>query len=126
LTLTNPTAKALMAIVTDQNSPQKHVWQTPIVLLTSDGCATMELTCCTGTSKTAAWPWQRRSFLWPQVSLVCCEKTRPSRIPPLGAEVEARLVAATQTAAPGETTHWTSIKWPNSSASASIRWSASR
>jgi hypothetical protein len=37
------------------------------------------------------------------------DKTRPSRIPPLGAEVEARVVAATQTTAPGETTHWTSV-----------------
>lgn len=30
------------------------------------------------------------------------EKTRPARIPPLGTEVEARVVAAIQTAAPGE------------------------
>jgi hypothetical protein len=36
------------------------------------------------------------------------DKTRPPRIPPLETEVEARMVAATQTAAPDETTHWTS------------------
>jgi hypothetical protein len=37
-----------------------------------------------------------------------CDKTRRSRIPPLSAEVQANVVAATQTAPPGETTRWTS------------------
>jgi hypothetical protein len=35
------------------------------------------------------------------------DKTRPSRIPPLEADVAARVVAATQIDPPGETTHWT-------------------
>ena len=35
------------------------------------------------------------------------DKTRPSRIPPLEAEVAPRVVAATQADPPGETTHWT-------------------
>lgn len=35
------------------------------------------------------------------------DKTRASRIPPLGAEVEAGVVAATLTDPPGDTTHWT-------------------
>ena len=35
------------------------------------------------------------------------DKTRPSRIPPLGAEVTAKVVALTQGDPPGETTHWT-------------------
>ena len=35
------------------------------------------------------------------------DKTRPSRIPPLGAEVAERVVALTQADPPGETTHWT-------------------
>ncbi len=35
------------------------------------------------------------------------DKTRPSRIPPLGADVAKRIVALTQTDPPGETTHWT-------------------
>ena len=43
----------LAAIVTDRNSPQKHVWRAQIVLLTANGCATMELTLRTGTSKTS-------------------------------------------------------------------------
>jgi hypothetical protein len=36
------------------------------------------------------------------------DKTRPSRIPPLGAQVAERVVALTQNDPPGETTHWTS------------------
>src|SRR5580700_3943279 len=98
----------LTAIVTGRNSPQKHVWRARIVLLTADGCGTMELTRRTGTSKTSVWRWQER-FLAEGVSGLLRDKTRPSRIPPLGTEVEARVVAATQTAAPGETTHWTSV-----------------
>ena len=35
------------------------------------------------------------------------DKTRPSRIPPLGQEVTARAVALTLAEPPGETTHWT-------------------
>src|SRR6185312_16118907 len=66
----------------------------------------MELTRRTGTSRTSVWRWQER-FLAEGIPGLLRDKTRPSRIPPLGTEVEARVVAATQTAAPGETTHWT-------------------
>jgi transposase len=97
----------LVAIVTNRNSPQKHVWRAQIVLLSADGCGTMELTRRTGTSKTSVWRWQER-FLAEGVPGLLRDKTRPARIPPLGADVEARVVAATQTTAPGETTHWTS------------------
>ena len=99
--------QALSAIVMDRNSPQKHVWRAQIVLLSAEGCGTMELTRRTGTSKTSVWRWQER-FLAEGVPGLLRDKTRPSRIPPLGAEVAARVVAATQTAPPGETTHWTS------------------
>ena len=78
------------------------------MLLTADGCGTMALTRRTGTSKTSVWRWQER-FIAEGVHGLLRDKTRPSRIPPLGPEVEARVVAATQTAAPGETTHWTSV-----------------
>jgi transposase len=100
--------QALTVIVMDRNSPQKHVWRAQIVLLTVDGCGTMELTRRTGTSKTSIWRWQQR-FVAEGVPGLLRDKTRPARIPPLGAEVEARVVAATQTPAPGETTHWTSV-----------------
>ena len=35
------------------------------------------------------------------------DKTRPSRIPPLGSQIAERVVALTQTEPPAETTHWT-------------------
>jgi transposase len=100
--------RRLTAVVADRNSPQKHVWRAQIVLLTADGCGTMELTRRTGTSKTAVWRWQRR-FAAEGVPGLLRDKTRPSRVPPLGAAVAARAVAATQVPAPGETTHWTSV-----------------
>jgi transposase len=106
--LTETDRLALNAIVTDRNSPQKHVWRAHIVLLTADGCGTMELTRRTGTSKTSVWRWQER-FLAEGVPGLLHDKTRRSRVPPLGTEVEARVVAATQTAALDETTHWTSL-----------------
>jgi transposase len=96
----------LEAIVLDRNSPQKHVWRAQIVLLTADGCGTAEIMRQAGVSKTAVWRWQER-FMTDGVAGLLRDKTRPSRIPPLEADVAARVVAATQIDPPGETTHWT-------------------
>jgi transposase len=96
----------LDAIVADRNSPQKHVWRALIVLLTADGCGTAEIMRRSGTSKTAVWRWQER-FMTDGVAGLLRDKTRPSRIAPLANEVEARVVARTQSDPPGETTHWT-------------------
>jgi transposase len=96
----------LVAIVADRNSPQKHVWRAQIVLLTADGCGTAEIMRRTDTSKTAVWRWQER-FMTDGVSGLMRDKTRPSRIPPLGTEVEQHVVARTLKDPPGETTHWT-------------------
>jgi transposase len=96
----------LDAIVADRNSPQKHVWRALIVLLTADGCGTAEIMRRSGTSKTAVWRWQER-FMTDGVAGLLRDKTRPSRIAPLATEVEARVVARTQSDPPGETTHWT-------------------
>src|SRR5271169_175538 len=96
----------LVAIVADRNSPQKHVWRAQIVLLTADGCGTAEIMRRTDTSKTAVWRWQER-FMTDGVAGLLRDKTRPSRIPPLGTEVEQLVVACTLTDPPGETTHWT-------------------
>src|SRR5271154_3298986 len=112
--------QALTSIVTDRNSPQKHVWRAQIVLLTADGCGTMELTPRSGTSKTSVWQWQER-FLAEGVAGLLRDETRRSRIPPLSAEVQASVVAATQTAPSGETPHWTSGAMPNMLPSASVR-----
>jgi transposase len=97
----------LDAVVADRNSPQKHVWRSRIVLLSADGCGTNEIMRLTGKSKTCVWRWQER-FMAAGADGLLRDKTRPSRIPPLDAEVADRVVALTLTDPPGETTHWTS------------------
>src|SRR6201994_4907650 len=96
----------LAAIVADRNSPQKHVWRANIVLLTADGCGTTEIMRRAGVSKTAVWRWQAR-FMTEGVGGLLCDKTRPSRIPPLAAEVEDKVVRRTLGTPDGEITHWT-------------------
>jgi transposase len=94
------------AIVADRNTPQKHVWRAQIVLLTAGGCGTAEIMRDAGVSKTAVWRWQER-FMTDGVAGLLRDKTRPSRIPPLEAQTVVRVVAATQTDPPRETTHCT-------------------
>lgn len=96
----------LLAIVCDRNSPQKHVWRARIVLLTADGRGTVEIMRQAGVAKTAVWRWQER-FMQAGVDGLLRDKTRPSRIPPLGPEIVERVVALTLADPPGETTHWT-------------------
>jgi transposase len=96
----------LEAIVADQNSPQKHVWRARVILLTAAGLGTVEIARSAGKSKKCVWRWQER-FMQERVAGLLRDKTRPSRIPPLGAEVAEEVVALTQTDPPGETTHWT-------------------
>src|SRR5580704_6352247 len=82
----------LAAIVADRNSPQKHVWRAQIVPLTADGCGTAEIMRRTATSKTAVWRWQER-YMTDGVAGLLRDKTRPSRLPSLGAAVEVRVVS---------------------------------
>lgn len=96
----------LAAIVADRNSPQKHVWRANIVLLTAEGCGTTEIMRRAGVSKTAVWRWQAR-FMTEGVNGLLHDKTRPSRIPPLAAEVADNVVRRTLGAPDGEATHWT-------------------
>ena len=103
----SPASRAhLDAIVSDRNSPQKHVWRARIVLLTAAGAGTAETMRSAGVSKTAVWRWQER-FMLEGVEGLLKDKTRPSRIAPLGLEVADRVVAMTLDDPPGETTHWT-------------------
>src|SRR5215470_11617180 len=94
----------LTAIVADRNTPQKHVWRAQIVLLTAEGCGTEEIMRQTGTAKTTVWRWQER-FMTDGVAGLLRDKTRPSRIPPLGMAIEQRVVTHTLNDPPGETTH---------------------
>jgi hypothetical protein len=48
-----------------------------------------------------------RNVLWRTFDGLLRDKTRPSRIKPLGAEAAERVVALTLGDPPGETTHWT-------------------
>ncbi len=92
----------------DRNAAQKHAWRAEIVLLSADGVGTTEIMRRTGTSKTCVWRWQER-FMQDGVDGLLRDKTRPSRIPPLAAEVAEQVVARTLENPPGETTHWTAL-----------------
>jgi len=96
----------LEAVVADRNSPQKHVWRARIVLATAEGLGTVAIMRRTAKSKTAVWRWQKR-FMEEGVEGLLRDKTRPSRVQPLGPEVAERVVALTLAEPPGETTHWT-------------------
>ncbi|MFL5287967.1 MAG: hypothetical protein ACJ8AW_45135 [Rhodopila sp.] len=61
------------------------------MLLTADGCGTMELTRRTGMSKISVWRWQDRCLAEGLPGLLR-GKTCPCRIPSPGAVVEARMV----------------------------------
>ena len=76
------------------------------MLLSADGVGTNAIMRRTGKSKTCVWRWQAR-FMQEGVDGLLHDKTRPSRIPRLGADVAERVVALTLTDPPGETTHWT-------------------
>jgi transposase len=96
----------LQSLVRDRNAAQKHVWRAEIVLLTDDGLGTTEIMRRTGKSKTCVWRWQER-FAEEGYEGLLRDKTRPSRVPPLGADVADRVVALTLTDPPAEATHWT-------------------
>jgi transposase len=96
----------LIALIRDRNAPQKHVWRAEIILLSADGVGTGEIMRQTGKSKTCVWRWQER-FAAEGFEGLLHDKTRPSRIPPLGPEISERVVALTLANPPGETTHWT-------------------
>ena len=96
----------LEKVVRDRSAAQKHVWRAAIIILSADNVGTHEIMRRTGKSKTCVWRWQER-FMEEGVDGLLRDKTRPSRIPPLGSEVAERVVALTLTDPPVEATHWT-------------------
>jgi len=106
IAITPSIRRQLEAITRDRNASQKHAWRAAIVLLSADGVGTNEIMRRTGKSKTCVWRWQER-FMDEGVDGLLHDKTRPSRIPPLGPEVAERVVALTLTDPPVEITHWT-------------------
>ena len=107
ITLKPVDRRRLKALARDRNTPHKHVWRAEIVLLSADGIGTNEIMRRTGKSKTCVWRWQER-FMQAGYDSLLHDKTRPSRIPPLGSNIIERVVALTQTDPPTEATHWTS------------------
>src|SRR5450432_4076837 len=95
----------LEAVVANRNSSQKHAWRAKIVLLTADGRGTAEIMQATGKAKTVIWRWQER-FRDEGTAGLWRDKTRPSRIPPLSAEVAKRVVALTLAGPPPAASHW--------------------
>src|SRR6185369_13403828 len=83
ITLKRRDRSRLEAIVGDRNAPQKQVWRAAIVLLSADGLGS--------------------------VDSLLRDKTRPSRVKPLGQEVIDKVVALTATEPPHEATHWTGL-----------------
>ena len=86
----------LEGVVRERNGAQRHVWRAAIILLSVDGVGTHEIMRQTRKSKTCVWRWQVR-FMEEGVDGLLRDRTRPSRIPPLGPEVAERVGA----------THWT-------------------
>jgi transposase len=76
------------------------------VLLSAGRLGTVEVMRRTGKSKTCVWRWQER-FAEEGVEGLLRDKTRPSRMAPLGQEIIDRVVALTATEPPHEATHWT-------------------
>ena len=96
----------LAAIVSDRNSPQKHVWRAQIVLLSAERLGTALIVRRTGKAKPSVRRWQRR-YLEAGIEGLLHDKTRPSRIPRLASDLVERVVGRTLQPPPGETTHWT-------------------
>src|ERR1700737_5146429 len=96
----------LEAVVSNRNSPQKHVRRAKIVLLTAEGGGTAEIMQATGKAKTVIWRWQER-FRDEGAAGLWRDKTRRSRIPPLSPEVAKRVVALTLAGPPPAASHWT-------------------
>ena len=107
-TVSRADRRLLEGAVRDRNAAQKHVWRAAIILLSADGVGTHEIMRRTGKSKTCVWRWQER-FMEEGVDGLLRDKTRPSRIPPLGPDVVERVAALTLTDPPVEATHWTAL-----------------
>src|SRR5215472_2622230 len=105
-TVSRAERRRLEALAGNRNAAQKHVWRARIVLLSAAGVGTNEIMRQTGKSKTCVWRWQER-FAEEGYDGLLRDKTRRSRIAPLGVAVTERVVALTLTDPPAEATHWT-------------------
>ena len=95
----------LERLVGDRNTRRKVVWRAEIVLATRDGLGTMAIKRRTGKSRPCVWRWQER-FVAEGVDGLLRDKTRPSRKPPLSAEVKLKVLIMTANETPANATHW--------------------
>ncbi len=105
-TVTATDQQRLERIAQDPKSPQKHVWRSRIILLSSAGHGTHEIMHETGKSKTCVWRWQER-FMQEGVDGLLHDKTRPPGITPIEEHRVQEIVAMTLKPPPHEATHWT-------------------
>jgi transposase len=95
----------LEALIADRNTPAKVIWRAGIVLATGDGHGTNEIVRRTGESKPCVWRWQER-YVETCVDGLLCDKTRPSRIAPLGWDIKQQVLTKTANSVPANATHW--------------------
>jgi len=95
----------LERLVSDRNTPQKHVWRARIVLLSGDRLGTMSIMRRVGKSKPTVWRWQAR-FLEEGVDGLLRDRDLGSGRPPLGAAVKAEVLTKTMGETPFNGTHW--------------------
>ena len=95
----------LRRLMAARNSPRKVVWRADIVLATASGLGTMAIMRRTGKSKPCVWRWQER-YLEAGIEGLLRDKTRPSRKPPLSAEITLKVLTKTVNEAPANATHW--------------------
>jgi hypothetical protein len=96
ITLKPADRRRLKVLAGNRNTPHKYVWRAEIVLLRADGVGTNEVKRRTGKSKTCVWRWQER-FMQEGYDGLLRDKTRSSRIQPLGSNVVECVVTLTHT-----------------------------
>ena len=92
----------LERLVSDRNTPQKHVWRARIVLLSWEGLGTMEIMRRVGKSKPTVWHGSSVT------SRRACLRDRPRGPgkPALGGEVISLVLTKTLGDKPPKATHW--------------------
>jgi transposase len=91
--------------VADRNMPQKLVWRARIVLMWSQGHGVTAVVRATGKTKRTAYRWRDR-YVARGIEGLKRDGSRPSRKPPLSAEVIKRVVDITLHEKPPVGTHW--------------------
>jgi transposase len=96
---------ALEGWVANRNSPQKWVWRARIVLMWAQGDGVTTIVRATGKTKRTAYRWRDR-YIARGIEGLKRDASRPSRKPPLSAEVIKRVVDMTLHQKPPAGTHW--------------------